>query len=74
MSVNFVVEIASLTLGFVIRGCGQLELEGCADILQGRERLEGHGNSIRGLHSYTASQRIAAVTHDRIARQTVHVH
>ena len=41
-------EIGSLILGCEIRDCRQLELERCTDILQGRERLEGHGDSIRG--------------------------
>lgn len=31
-----------------IRDCGQLELEGCTDILQGKDRLEGYGDLIRG--------------------------
>jgi len=60
----------------VIRGRGQLELERCTDILQGRERLEGYGDSIRGsfcLILYYAPQRTAIVD-DRIARQTDHVH
>ena len=34
----------------VVRGRGQLELERRTDILQGRERLEGYGDSIRGPH------------------------
>ena len=61
---------------FLIRGRGQLELEGRTDILQGRERLEGYGDSIRGSYCptpYSPLQRIA-ITDDRIARQIDHVH
>jgi hypothetical protein len=68
--------IGLLMLGCVIRGCGQLELERCTDILQGRERLEGKGNSIRGSYCptpHSALQRVAD-SDDGIARQTDHLH
>ena len=56
-------------LGLVIRGRGQLGLERCTDILQGRERLEGYGDFIRGSYRLIPfyAPRGTAITDDQIS-------